>query len=148
MQGKNYHSKIKNSEEPLNPSWNASNLFYIYLSELDMDFRDAFYINEYDKMDKICRLKYMRIKEFIKKIASPEEIKTITDKTLLNSKLGQLKKTNNDHSTRFNNNVIEEVITILENKMILMDSLMSKSGMNLLLKEKNFKPAALGGDDW
>lgn len=144
---KSHLQKLK-SNESLNPAWNASNLFYTYLANLDMDFSDAFYDDDYKKMDKISLLKYMKIKEFIIEKATKKDLEIIEDVILIKNLLKELKQPNSDYINRFNNQIVSNVIDVVMGKMMLMEKLMSKSGMNLLLKIKDFKPAALGGDDF
>ena len=133
----------------INPDWNQSNLFYIFLNELDMDYKESYFGNDYDRMYKVYKLKYMKVRTFINKIASDEEKTTLTDDTVIETELTKLKPGDNDFSSKWNNTIIKTILDVIEKKMIIVDELMSKCGMNILVKDKKpFRPAALGTDDW
>ena len=129
--------------------WNQSNLFYIFLNELDMDYRDAYYDDDWNKMYKVFRLKYMKVATFINKLMDKEDENFLEDHDIVKDLMVKFKPGQNDFSNQFNNSIVEEIIEIIENKMRLVDKLMSKAGMNILLEKiKEDRPAALSTDDW
>jgi len=129
--------------------WNSSNLFYIYLSELDMDYRDAYYDNDYDKMYKVFKLRYMKVKAIVNKAATDNELLILNDDTVLKNTMNSLKPNETDHASRFNNSLIMEILDIIEIKMDILNNLMTKCKMNVLLNESTeYIPAALEGDDF
>jgi len=143
------NTNYKNNSLEKEVGWNASNLFYIFLNELDMDYRDAYYSNDWNRMYKVFKLKYMKVNSFILPKATDKEKLLLKDDNTIKLKLKDFKNGNNDHSNRFNNSIVEVVLDIIEKKMILIDQLMTKAGMNLLLKQiQEDRPAALGGDDF
>jgi len=145
---KNNNSK-SNSLDNSDVGWNASNLFYIYLNELDMDYRDAYYMNDWNRMYKVFKLKYMKVNSFILPKATEDEKAFLANDKIITIKLKNLKTIDSDHANRFNSSIVEEILDIIEDKMMLIDQLMSKAGMNLLLKQiEDYRPAAFGGDDF
>ena len=148
IQKKNQNLK-DNPLDKHNVAWNASNLFYIFLNELDMDYRDAYYVNDWDKMYKVYKLKYMKVIPFIKKKASDKQIICLKDTSEIKKKLAEIKSSDTDFASRFNNTIISDVLEIIESKMLLIDGLMSLSGMNLLMEKITVdRPAALATDDF
>jgi hypothetical protein len=146
------NQKLNSKSDTLSNSdvaWNASNLFYIFLNELDMDYRDAYYMNDWNKMYKVFKLKYMKVNSFILPKADTNEKDILSDDKKITGLLSQFKNTDTDHSNRFNSAIVQQILDIIENKMILIDQLMSKAGMNILLKQiEDYRPASFGGDDF
>ena len=139
----------KNNLNNSDVGWSASNLFYIYLNELDMDYRDTYYLNDWGKMYKVFKLKYMKVVSYIHKYATKEELQILRDDTIINNQLEQLKQGSSDYITKWNNNLVNSIIKIIETKMLTLDSLMAQAGMNVILeKHKERKPAALSTDDF
>jgi len=145
----------KNSQKSSNPltdsnvAWNASNLFYIYLNELDMDYRDSYYIDDWNKMYKVFELKYMKVQPYIEKHQTKEEKAVLNDDETIRNKIGGFKDGESDHVDRFNNAIVNEICDTIKYKMKLVDRLMSKAGMNILLeKVKRDLPAAFSTDDF
>jgi hypothetical protein len=130
-------------------AWNSSQLFYQYLYEIDMDFKDAYYANNWDGMYKSFKLKYMRVRVFILKIASEEEKNLLNNDSEISKEISKFKRSDSDFSNRFNSDIVNNISEIIEKKMILVDELMSRAGMNLLLEKiKEYRPAALSNDDF
>jgi len=141
--------KIKDSLSSSNVAWNASNLFYIYLNELDMDYRDAYYIDDWNKMYKVFELKYMKVETFIEKYQTEKVKNILNDDKSIRKMIGGFKDGESDHINKFNNNIVNEICDIIKYKMKLIDKLMSQAGMNILLEKiKQDLPAALSTDDF
>ena len=149
MNQKNQQSISKSNLDNSNVGWNASNLFYIFLNEIDMDYKEAYYQDNWNMMYKSFKIKYMKVRTFIKKYANEQENKLLNDDDTIKGKLALFKTSDTDYSNKWNNDIVQGILEIIEQKMMLVDELMSKAGMNILLQEieKN-RPAALGNDDF
>lgn len=114
-----------------------------------MDYRDAYYANDWGRMYKVFKLKYMKVKSFIMKHWSEEERNILEDDTTIRTSLKQLKDSNTDFATKWNNNIVFSLLEAVEIKMLLIDKLMSTAGMNILMEPATEdKPAALATDDF
>ena len=144
--------KLNLPNNPLDTSnvgWNSSNLFYIFLNELDMDYRDSYYMDDWNKMYKVFKLKYMKVNSFILSKASKVEREFLENDDIIRDELIKLKGDSTDFANKWNSGVVTKILTIIEKKMILIDQLMSKAGMNILLQQiEKYRPAALGNDDF
>ena len=145
-QNQNYHkNKVTDSEV----AWNASNLFYILLNQFDMDYSEAYYYNDYNKMEKAFELKFLKVKIFIEKYAKPEEMEFLKDERSIRLLADKFKKDDSDYSTKHNMNIANQIMDITKQKMALLEELMSKAGMNLFLEKiREIRPAALSTDDF
>ena len=129
--------------------WNQSQLFYNYLYEIDMSYMESYFMSNWDKMYKCFKLKYMKVRVFILSAATPEEKKKLEDDQTIRNQLSKFKEGDSDHANKWNSEIINNVLDIIEKKMIIVDELMSKVGMNILLEKiKEYKPAALAMDDF
>jgi len=128
-------------------AWNSSQLFYQYLYEVDMDYKDNYYANNWDGMYKAFKLKFMKTRVFIFKVATDKEKVILKDDKKIKEILNEMKSGDTDFINNWNSGKIQTIIDIIEQKMILIDELMSKAGMNLLLEKiKEYKPAVLSQD--
>ena len=145
LKNDNHNNSLENSSV----GWNSSVLFYQYLYEVDMDYKEAYYTNNWDMMYKSLKIKYMRVKVFIMPEATDNEKLILTNDTTIKKLLNEMKDGDSDHVSKWNNKIAQDIIEIIEKKMLLIDELMSKAGMNLLLnKLQEDKPAALAMDDF
>jgi len=142
-------NKFKDGIKDSNVGWNASNLFYIFLNELDMDYRDAYYTEDWDKMYKVFELKYMKVRIFILKKATDNEKELLDDDKTIQNLISEFKQGDTDFVNKNNNEISNNIRQKKKKKMILIDELMSKAGMNILMEKiKEDRPASMGTDDF
>ena len=144
-----------NSWKQNNPShdigWNESKLFYLFINDVDVEFKESYYMNNWELMSKTFIMKYMKVRPYLKvrKVLTDEEEKQFRDRNTIKQLLSQLRKGQNDCITEFNNGIVLQLVDNLIEKMFILDEKMAKSGLYLLLnKKREDRPAAFAGDDY
>ena len=126
-----------------------ANFFFIYNHECDIEYKEAFYMNNYDIMKKAFMRKFGKNRELIKKLLKPEEMEFLDNNDEINKLMMQIKRGDNDYTDQCNFNISLKIIDIIEEKQRILEAKISEAGLNVFLtKIKEWKPAALAGDDF